>query len=84
MPEVRAYLSHLATERNVAASTQNVAFSALPFLYSDVLRIEPPAIEHVERAQRPSRLPELLTREEARAVLSYVEGRARLMARLVG
>jgi integron integrase len=82
-PEIRAYLSHLAVEQNVAASTQNVAFSALRFLYRDVLHIEIPAIEQVERAQRPARLPEVFTREEARAVLGWMEGTPRLMASLL-
>lgn len=45
-PEFRTYLSHLAIEQHVAASTQNVAFSALLFLYRDVLRIELSAIDH--------------------------------------
>jgi site-specific recombinase XerD len=78
--EIRTYLSHLAVEQNVAASTQNVAFSALLFLYRDVLHIELPAIEQVERAQRPARLPEVFTQEEARAVLERMEGTPRLMA----
>jgi len=81
--EIRAYLSHLSIEGNVAASTQNVAFSALLFLYRDVLQLELPAIEYVERAQRPGRLPEVFTREEARAVLSHMEGTPRLMASLL-
>jgi integron integrase len=81
--EIRAYLSYLAIEGNVAASTQNVAFSALLFLYRDVLHLELPAIEHVERAKRPSRLPEVFTREETRAVLSHMEGTPRLMASLL-
>src|SRR5262249_10592576 len=70
-------------EQNVAASTQNVAFSALLFLYRDVLHIELPAIERVERARRPARLPEVFTREEARAVLAPMEGTPRLMASLL-
>lgn len=82
-PEIRAYLSHLAVEGNVAASTQNVAFSALLFLYRDVLHIELPAIDQVERAQRPARLPEVFTREECRAVLARLEGVPRLMAGLL-
>jgi len=65
------------------APTQNVAFSALVFLYRDVLRIELPAIQQVERAQRPARLPEVFTREEARAVLACLEGTPRLMAGLL-
>ena len=75
--EIRAYLSHLAVEQNVAASTQNVAFSALLFLYREVLHIELPAIEQVERAQKPARLPEVFTREEARTVLALLEGTPR-------
>lgn len=81
--EIRAYLSHLAVEQNVAASTQNVAFSALLFLYRDVLNIDLPAIRNVERAQRPARLPEVFTREEVRAVLGGMEGTPRLMAGLL-
>ncbi|MGV3724519.1 MAG: integron integrase [Actinomycetota bacterium] len=81
--EIRAYLSHLAVEQNVAASTQNVAYSALMFLYRDVLHIELPDIEQVERAQKPARLPEVFTREEARAVLAQMEGAPSLMARLL-
>ena len=50
--EIRAYLSHLAIEGKVAASTQNVAFSALLFLYRDVLHLELPAIEHVDPSLR--------------------------------
>ena len=56
--EIRAYLSHLAVAGKWAASTQNVAFSALLFLYRDVLHVNLPTIEHVQRAQRPARLPE--------------------------
>lgn len=55
--EIRDYLTHLAVDKNVAASTQNVAFNALLFLYKQVLGIELPAIEGVLRARRPARLP---------------------------
>ena len=48
--EIRAYLSHLAMDKDVAASTQNVALSALLFLYRRVLRVELPNIENIERA----------------------------------
>ena len=51
--EIRAYLSHLAIERNVSASTQNVALAALLFLYRDVLKIDLQRIEDVERARFP-------------------------------
>ena len=66
-PEIRAYLSHLAVQGQVAASTQNVAFNALLFLYREVLQLELPAIEGVERARRPARLPTVLTRQEVKA-----------------
>jgi len=55
-PEIRAYLSYLAVEKNVAASTQNVARSALLFLYRAVLQIDLPALGQIEAAQRPSRM----------------------------
>ncbi len=60
--EIRAYLSHLAIEKNVAASTQNVALSALVFLYRQVLGIELPDIDNIERPKRPARLPVVFTR----------------------
>src|SRR5689334_13642682 len=53
--EIRAYLAHLAIEGNVASSTQNVALSALLFLYRDVLHIDMPFIEGIERAKRPGK-----------------------------
>lgn len=67
--EVRAFLTNLAVEGRVAASTQNQALSALLFLYQQVLRVELPYLADVERVRRPRRLPVVLTREEARAVL---------------
>jgi site-specific recombinase XerD len=63
--EIRQYLSHLATDENVAASTRNVAFAALLFLYREVLLIDLPLVEGVERAKRPHRIPVVLKREEA-------------------
>lgn len=80
---VREFLSDLATTRNVAASTQNQAFSALLFLYREVLKQELPWIDDIERAKRPSKIPVVFTPEEARAVLSKLQGTARLMAHLL-
>ena len=61
-PEIEAFLTHLAVEGNVTASTQNQAFHALLFLYRDVLKIQ--LDDHVDavRARRPSRLPTVMTR----------------------
>jgi integron integrase len=81
--EIRAYLSHLAVEKNVAASTQNVALSALLFLYQQVLKIELPYIDHIERAQKPARLPVVFTRTEVKPVLSHLQGVHRLLASLL-
>lgn len=81
--EIRQYLSHLATDDLVAASTQNVALAALLFLYREVLLIELPLIEGIERAKRPQRIPVVLTTEEVKRVLSQMTGIHHLMASLL-
>ena len=81
--EIRAYLTHLATERQVAASTQNVALSALLFLYKHVLEIELPYIDNIERANRPKRLPVVFTRTEVKQVLSQLDGMNHLIVSLL-
>jgi integrase len=81
--EIRAYLSHLAVERHVAASTQNVALSALLFLYRQVLSIDLPYIDSIERANRPVRLPVVLTRTEVKAILAHFSGVNHLTASLL-
>ena len=78
-----AFLSSLANDRNVSASTQNQAMSAILFLYKEVLRIELPWLNGVVRAKRPRRLPVVLTQEEARALLAQMSGTHALMARLL-
>jgi integron integrase len=81
--EVRDYLSHLAVWRNVAASTQNQALSAILFLYRDVLGTKLDWIEGIERAKKPSRLPVVFTKDEARSVLARLDGAKWLMASLL-
>jgi integron integrase len=81
--EVSAFLSHLALERNVAASTQNQALNALLFLYRDVMRVQLPWLDHVQRAKKPQRLPVVLTRDEVRALLAQMQGTTWLMAALI-
>ncbi len=78
--QVTAFLSHLATDIEVSASTQNQALAALLFLYRHVLEVDLPWLDEVVRAKRPERLPVVLSREEVRAVISQMEGRPRLMA----
>jgi len=70
--EVRGFLSHLAVNRHVSASTQNQALNALLFLYGRVLGKEIGLVEGVVRAKRPRRLPVVLTREEVKAVLAQM------------
>ena len=82
-PELTRFLSSLAVDRKVAASTQNQALSALLFLYRAVLEIDLPWLDDVVRAKRPQRLPIVLTREEVRAALQPLEGVPRLMAHLL-
>jgi integron integrase len=81
--EVEAFLTHLAVEGKVAASTQNQALQALLFLYRHVLDIELPWLGNVTRAARPKRLPIVLSREEVRLVLSHLEGTCWLIASLL-
>ena len=81
--EVTAFLSSLAVERRVSASTQNQALSAILFLYAHVLGKELDWLEDVVRAQAPPRLPVVLTRAEVRAVLNRLDGPSRLAATLL-
>ena len=80
--EIQAFITHLATQRNVAASTQNQALSAILFLYREVLHkeIEPILLS---TARRPERLPTVLTREETLRVIDQMQGTHRLMAQLL-
>jgi len=81
--EVTAFLSALATDRNVAPATQNQALAAILFLYREVLAIELPWLDEVRRAKKPRHLPTVLTQGEVRALLAHLEGINGLMARLI-
>ncbi|GIX05008.1 MAG: hypothetical protein KatS3mg114_0877 [Planctomycetaceae bacterium] len=83
--EVEQFLTHLAVQGRVSASTQNQALNALVFLYQQVLQIDLGRFDAV-RARRPKRLPVVLSPEEVAAVLGRVEGDGGafpLMARLL-
>jgi len=82
-PELEAFLSHLAVDRNVSASTQNQAKSALLFLYREVLGVELAWLENVTQAKAPKRLPVVLTQAEAQQVLLQLDGTLGLMAGLL-
>jgi integron integrase len=81
--EVSAFLTYLARDGKVAASTQNQALSALLFLYKQVLKQEIGWLENVERAKKPTRLPVVLTRDEVHKIFAHLHGTARLMAGLL-
>lgn len=81
--EIAAFLTHLAVEKQVAASTQNQALSALLFLYQQVFERKLDFLDNVERVKRPPKIPVVFTRAEARAVLAQVKGDYRLMVHLL-
>jgi integron integrase len=81
--EVEGFLSHLATDKQVAASTQNQALQALLFLYRRVLGIELPWLDEMVRAKRPLHVPVVLTQAETQRVLSELSGIFALIAQLL-
>lgn len=80
---VRAFLTHLAVKERVAASTQNQAFNALLFLYRQVLKMELPNIEGVERARNSRSLPVVFTKDEANAIIAHLKREHKLIASLL-
>jgi integron integrase len=81
--DVEAFLTHLAVQGRVAASTQNQAKSAILFLYREVLEIQLPWLDNVTQAKAPKRLPVVLTVSEVQAVLSHLTGTHALIASLL-
>src|SRR5262249_20151756 len=81
--EVTTFLTRLAVQGKVAASTQNQALSALLFLYRSVLEAEVPWLDELVHAKRPRKLPVVLTRGEVQALLSCLRGTRWLMAVLL-
>ncbi len=81
--EVTAFLSHLASDRRVSASTQNQALSALLFLYGVVLDRQLDWLDNVVRAKRSTHIPTVLSREELRRLLAQLDGTHELVARLM-
>lgn len=82
-PDVEAFLSHLATARNVSSSTQNQALAAILFLYRDVYDQRLPWLQNVTRAKRPQRLPVVLGQEDTQALLAHCTGTPGVIARLL-
>src|SRR5438132_8766349 len=80
---VRAFLTHLAVNENVAASTQNQAFNALLFLYKQVMQMDAPDIQGVERARISRKLPVVFSKAEANGIISRMEGANHAIAGLL-
>ena len=81
--EVEKYLTHLAAERQVAASTQNQALSAILFLYKEVLKTPLTTSFQFIGAKKPKRLPVVLTKGEVQQVLSRLAGEYHIIAQLL-
>jgi integron integrase len=81
--ELNAFLTHLAVDQKVSASTQTQALSALLFLYRHVIGRQMQDLGTLARARKPERLPVVMTRQEVRAVLSRMKGDTWLMASLL-
>jgi integron integrase len=81
--EIRGFLSHLAVNQRVSASTQNQALCALVFLYGRVLGLDLGSLENVEWAKTPKRLPVVLTRGEVKALLEAINGVPQLVCRIL-
>jgi integron integrase len=82
-PEIEAFLTYLAVQENIAASTQNQALSAILFLYREVLRQELDFPIEAIRAKKPKRLPVVLTKEETVRVIRHLSGIHQLMVKLL-
>jgi integron integrase len=81
--EVEAFLTMLASQRQVSSSTHNQALSALLFLYREVVGVDLPWMDSVKRPPSTKRIPTVLTREEVAAVLSGMDGPIGLVASLL-
>lgn len=82
-PEVEAFLTMLATERHVSASTHNQALSALLFLYREVLGVNLPWLDGISRPAQKRRIPSVLTQDEVAALFQFLDGEMALLAKLL-
>ena len=82
-PEVEAFLTHLAVQRHVSASTHKQALCAILFLYREVLTADMPWLDNLGRPQTHKRVPVVLSRDEVARLLDHVHPAHRLFARLL-
>jgi site-specific recombinase XerD len=83
LPEIEAFLTHLAVGQNVADSTQNQALCAILFLYRDVLKQNTPWPTDTIRAKKPKRLPTVLTKTQTMQIITCLSGVHQLMAKIL-
>ena len=81
--QVEAFLTMLASERKVSASTHNQALSALLFLHRDVLEEDLPWLNDINRPTKVRRIPSVLTKDEVAGLLAAMDGVTALLARLL-
>lgn len=81
--EIEGFLNHLATRRNVSASTQSSALNAIAFLYRYVLKQDMPDLDNLRKIKRYRALPVVMSRQEVENALEKMEGTTRLMAELI-
>jgi integron integrase len=81
--EIEAFLTMLSTQRHVSASTHNQALSALLFLYREVLGVDLPWLNNINRPAQTKRIPSVLTKDEVAGLLAHLEGVEGLLARLL-
>jgi integron integrase len=81
--EITRYLTHLAVQGKVSASTQNQALNAILFLYREILKIDLPWLDGIQRAKKPTRLPVVLSRDEVRSLLAQLDGTRWLIVSLI-
>jgi integrase len=81
--EITSFLTWLASDRHVSASTQNQALSAVLFLYRDVLHVKIGTIEHVPRARMPVRVPVVLSHDEVGRIMKQLDGSQWLIVALL-
>ncbi len=81
--EIEAFLTMLSTQRRVSASTHNQALSALLFLYREVLGVDLPWLNNINRPTQAKRIPSVLTKDEVAGLLAQLEGVEGLLGRLL-
>ena len=81
--EIQTFIAHLATQKQLAASTQNQALSAVIFLYRHVLKIDIALPSDIIRAQKSETLPVVLTHQEAMSVINKMSGVSQLMTKIL-